>query len=415
MIFFEHEWVRIDTPNERGLALSEQLYSALAAFHEKAGRHYYSLIHNGVKFKHFVGVLQVGNEVIEVLPKVDQYTKLNDSVWRDVLIDMLRISGKIRVKQAGAAAQNLKRNSLLDLLFENFISSVEELLHTGIIKKYQTVQQNSKALRGSLAFSKHISQNLVHKERFYINNTSYNTNHTINRILYEALLVLKSINKASDLKSRIGYLLLNFPECSPVQVSESLFNKIVLNRKSRGYGNALLVAKLILLRLMPDLKSGKANVIALMFDMNELWESYILKSLQSVETKEGFPLEITGQVAEEFWNGRYVRSDIYIQAGSLNYIIDTKWKVIDAGEPAISDIQQMYIYNHHYKSAKSLLLYPKAKSNQKFFSKPYILRNLFLSDTTEHFCELAFVDVLNGDRLNFDIGIEILEILGLRP
>ncbi|RTZ50444.1 hypothetical protein EJ377_03040 [Chryseobacterium arthrosphaerae] len=37
-------------------------------------------------------------------------------------------------------------------------------------------------MKGSLQFSRHISQNLVHKERFYVKYSHYDVNHKIHCI-----------------------------------------------------------------------------------------------------------------------------------------------------------------------------------------------------------------------------------------
>jgi len=64
---FEHQSLRLDDGLDPGLL------KALQSFYGSGKDFpYYSLIHNGVKFCEYVGVIQVGKTVIEVLPKTDK-------------------------------------------------------------------------------------------------------------------------------------------------------------------------------------------------------------------------------------------------------------------------------------------------------------------------------------------------------
>ncbi len=128
------------------------------------------------------------------------------------------------VKSTGSSSLKLKLNSILELYFELFISEVEYLLHRGLIKRYRKNEGNQTSLKGALQFSKHISQNLVHKERFYVKYTQYSNEHTIHEILFKTINLLAHINSKPLLKGRIGALTLNFPEMKEIKVNESTFN-----------------------------------------------------------------------------------------------------------------------------------------------------------------------------------------------
>ena len=67
IIVFEHQRLRYDQGDQR---ISKELYEALERFHG-TGTPFFKLIYNGVQFNEYVGVLQVGGSLIEVLPKTD--------------------------------------------------------------------------------------------------------------------------------------------------------------------------------------------------------------------------------------------------------------------------------------------------------------------------------------------------------
>ena len=193
-----------------GNGLNEDQFSALQKHYGINGVPYYSLIHNGVKFNEHVGVLQIGNTTIEILPKAEKNTSEPTESWREVLIGMLQAVGMFNTQAPSSSSLKLKPNSILDLYFELYINELEYLLRRGLIKKYNKREGNKGALKGRLLFNKHIKKNLVHKQRFYVSYTNYDKDHLLHQILFTALDLLSSINYNPLLYSRIQKLLLNF-------------------------------------------------------------------------------------------------------------------------------------------------------------------------------------------------------------
>lgn len=356
---FEHQTVLLNQKFEDDVVFDQPKLDAFVRFFGK-GVPYYSLIRNGIQFNEYVGAIQVGSTLISVLPKADKRKKDDDAEkkkWNQVLIDMLRAVHGFNVKAPSSSHLKIKNNSVLDLYFELFVIETEYLLHRGLVKKYRKTEGNLNALKGSLLFSKQISKNLVHKERFYSKHSTYDTEHLLHIILYKTIQVLKRINTNSALVGRINALVLNFPEMPNQKITESDFDKLVFNRKTISYKKAIEIARLILLYYHPDLSKGRNDVLALMFDMNALWEQFVLVSLKKTH---GF--KVRGQASKYFWKPeggkrRSIKPDITVSTNENNYVLDTKWKLVDS-KPSIEDIRQMYAYHHYFEAKKVVLLYP---------------------------------------------------------
>ena len=143
-------------------------------------------------------------------------------------------------------------------------------------------------------------------------------------------------------------------------------------------------------------------MLALLFDMNSLWEEYILARLKQSEKE----VIIYGQQSTTFWNDISIRPDIVIESGKSKFIIDTKWKNINGGKPSTDDLRQMYVYNDYWKSDKAMLLYP---SNKTHFNS-FIEFEENSSKNSQHKCGLGKISIFTKDEtvLNDKIGQDIL-------
>ncbi|MBL1232568.1 MAG: hypothetical protein COA31_007605 [Flavobacteriales bacterium] len=395
---FEHQTIKLNQVIN-GVKINDAILKALQSYYGVKGVPFYSLVHNGIKFKEFVGVIQVGNLLIEVLPKADK-SDASESKWRDILIGMLRAVGAFDIQSSSESNLKVKSNTILDLYFEMYLKEVEYLLHNGLIKQYRKIEGNVTALKGSLQFAKHLQQNLTHKERFYVNYTTYDVEHKLHFILYKTVLLLKLINTNANLHGRIGVLLLHFPEMPDSQVTDSTFEKLVFNRKNQSYKKAIEIAKLLLLQYHPDISNGRNHVLALMFDMNKLWEQFVYVSLRKNKTPE---TTITAQTSKFFWkpgNGSRskMRPDIVINKDDKEncVVLDTKWKNLNGYNPSSNDLRQMYVYHEYYGAKRVALIYPgnpKKSSKGKFYPSKFY-------DKMDKECSIILLEVPDSTEAN---------------
>lgn len=411
---FEHQKLKADN-NE---VLTEQHLIALAKYQERTQSPYFRMGYKSVTFTEYVGAIRVGNLTIEVLPKQDKptglETKEEKKLWQKTLVKILRKVYGLEIHATSQANLSIHANSVFDLYFEIFIAENEYLIQTGLIKKYRKEEGNQNALKGSLLFGRHIQKNLTHQERFYVRYTAYDRNNPYNRVLYKTLKVLQYLNISPSLKSRVEGLILKFPELPDISVSETFFENLPINRKTENYQKALQISKLILLNYHPDLSKGTNDVLALMFDMNDLWERYVLASLRSVASSN--KIKVNTQETKYFWqsntgNRKKIRPDIILSnENGQRIVIDTKWKIREMGNPDDADLKQMFVYNQFWGANKSYLLYP-GKENAHLGGNFYELNpNSALSPKNQ--AHQIWVSVVNEENmLDKDLGKKILQLI----
>jgi 5-methylcytosine-specific restriction enzyme subunit McrC len=403
---FEHQRLYVGEQGFKQVHLDAFL--KLNEYHDS---NYFEPIAKGIKFNQYVGVIQVGGLTIEIHPKADKND--NDNKWKGVLLKMLKACGKLNPKSTGAANVKRQHLNLLEVYFELYLNEVDSLIRRGLIKQYRKQTENTKALKGKLEFAGQIRHNVVHKERFYTTHQVYDTNHILHQILFKALDIVDQFTRGSrlyDLSKRVS---LNFPEVEGKNITAQQINSVQLNRKSNSYTSALELARLIILNYSPDISSGKEKMLSLLFNMNDLWEEYILKQLQKACLEKD--IKVSGQESKSFWSNNSLRPDIVLRKGNQTYIIDTKWKRPDKSSASVGDLRQMYTYCRFWDAEKALLLYPgypRENSFEKYLTDDYSIDTKDNHILIKHQCKMGFGSVLdeNGE-LDPLIGENILKIL----
>jgi 5-methylcytosine-specific restriction enzyme subunit McrC len=153
-----------------------------------------------------------------------------------------------------------------------------------------------------------------------------------------------------------------------IKIRETMFDRIVLDRKTEPYRKALGIAKLILLNYHPDVNKGANNVLALMFDMNKLWEQFVYVSLRKHKDNSE---RIEAQNTKDFWKpiagkNSKMKPDIVLNKGTDECVVlDTKWKNLNGYNPSSEDLRQMFTYMKYYGAKKVALVYPGAENKNQ--------------------------------------------------
>lgn len=354
IVKFEHETLKIgDHPS-----FKRKHWHALIKLNNENEGNYFTIKPNGVKFNQFVGVIKVANCTIEILPKVDNGT--GDNNWQGLLTKMLQKCGNLKVQTSSNAKLKKSNLNLIELYFEDFLNEVDTLIHKGLVKKYRINTGNILALKGRMHFSQNIKRNLVHKERFYTSHEVYDVDHKIHQILSVALNTIDLLSRNLSILDKCKRVRFAFPNCKKINVTELTFKSIAVDRKASPYQRALELARLIILEYSPNISSGKENMISILFDMNKLWEEYILKILREASPKG---IKVLGKRSKLFWKSNRLEPDIILQKDNDIYVIDTKWKHPEK-KASIEDLRQVYAYGRYWKSNRVMLLYPGEKPKE---------------------------------------------------
>ena len=334
---------------------------ALQTFHGSGRKFpFYRLIHQGVRFRGYVGTIRVGETTIEILPKADRLG--DDEYWRGRLFDMLRVAHDLPLHTPSAAHLRTRPHDVLHLYLRLLLKQCERLYRRGLHRAYHVEEANATALSGRLLFGEHLRRNLVHRERFYVSRDRFDFATPLNRLLRQGLTEAVRLNGSRTLRPRFHRLLETWPELPPQPVTEATFERLRFPRGTEEYRPAVAIARLILLRHAGEHRGGR-DLPALLFNVNQLWEAFLERTLR----RELRDYAVSGQCRTAYWSApglpdSMLRPDLTLSdpvTGAPRFLLDAKWKVPHRHRPAAGDLQQLYTYGHVHGARGVGLLYPQ--------------------------------------------------------
>jgi 5-methylcytosine-specific restriction enzyme subunit McrC len=264
---------------------------------------------------------------------------------------------------------------LLEIFISMFLDELDKLIKSGIKSDYIQKEENLKFLKGKLKLNEQLKKNFIHKERFFVEYDEFMSDRIENRIIKSTLKYLYKNSKLNKNQKRIREFLFVFDEIKECKNIKIAFNNIKLNRLMKDYQNIILWAKIFLFGNSFTPYKGNSVAFALLFDMNQLFESYVYHYLKK-RIKNIKAQDKTHHLA--YLNGKekkfQLKPDIAVDNGKI--ILDTKWKILNKEKTHNginqADIYQLYAYGTKYQNCKKLfLVYPKdneiENSYYKFF------------------------------------------------
>jgi 5-methylcytosine-specific restriction enzyme subunit McrC len=343
--------------------------------HRKKGK-------NFIRIKNYVGVVETKDHtVIEILPKIYlENTKDEIETSRKIFLRMLRHLRNSPFKSIDNAFLKSTRFPILEIFIHTFLEELDILIKRGIKKHYVTQEENVRFLKGSFNFSKQIQHNLLHKERFYVKFDEFNENIPHNRLVNSTLMALLKTTKSATNKIRILEYLGFFENVQlSINIQKDLNQIKDLNRLFSDYKTILRWTRVFLLGESFTNFKGKNLNKAILFPMERIFEDYIGYGFKKYCQSATVTLQEKkiALVNEHVGSAKFKLKPDIIISGTSNFIIDTKWKIIDQTKSkenykiSQADMYQLYAYGKKYgtilkASPKLILLYPQ----QDTFDRP---------------------------------------------
>ena len=328
---------------------------------------------SSVKFSQYCGVIALGDDTLEILPKI--YGREQDAEEsRRVLIHMLFTARRMKLHRGAFSAIGLQNKHLLDVFIRQFCEELFQQLRHGMIRRYVDRSDNLTVLRGKLNIGRHLRLNATSAQRLYCEFDELIEDNAYNQIIKCVVSMLFGVSMVGATKRALTELLHRLDHVTSRIVSVGEVERIQMDRTLSRYSATFEYCRWFLSNQNPDVSSGKNRYLSLLFDMNRLFEEFVAQKLRPHAWTCGYRLRTQGpqlRLALHDSTGEEVfvmKPDISLTDadGRLVAIMDTKWKRADEGERKLgvsqADLYQMVSYGHRYGCSEIFLLYPKTEA-----------------------------------------------------
>jgi 5-methylcytosine-specific restriction enzyme subunit McrC len=365
----EHENLKIGSRDPLHKVLSEDQAHALKELEATLPKGVMRWGHRSVKFRQYCGVIALGADSIEILPKIHG-RETDPGISRQILVKMLYAARELTPSLHGAANIDLQKHHLLDVFINHFCGLLYEQIHKGLVKVYVENEANLPVVRGRMLVGRQFKVNLAHNERVFCVYDELQEDNAYNQAIKATLRLLYSVARASRLRQKLTELLFIFDDIQDLRVTASDVRGLPRNRLVSRYEEIFRLCEWFLSGVSPDVVVGKNPAVALLFDMNRVFEAFIASRMRKVV--QGFGNKLRAQGPQRYLGEEQdsqkklflLRPDMSVLdcGGQIVFIADTKWKLLDASDSKYgvsqTDIYQMLAYGTQYNCQRLALVYP---------------------------------------------------------
>lgn len=317
-----------------------------------------------IKATQYVGMVASGDIRLEILPKIDG---LGKGQTRHSLMRMIATAWEVPVWDGAVAEHDYQSSDLLELLIRLFARKLLQQIRSGLHRAYRGQESDLSRLRGKLNITRQFTRLAAQPQMLACRYEEFTSDNPLNRLLLCAVTFLMRRSMRSETQRLLSEIRSHFEDIADVSVAVALDQKVTLDRTNQRWGLSATLARLFLSSSYQTVHGDAQQGIALLFDMNVLFEAFMAALIRRACIPLGYKVHVQGPQrclarTHADRSAFQTKPDLTLELDGVVTIIDTKWKRLDPTQPyfdvAQADAYQMHGYAHVYGSQAAILLYP---------------------------------------------------------
>jgi 5-methylcytosine-specific restriction enzyme subunit McrC len=403
---FEHEYTEGFDWTERDCAALERLRRATGVEilrpTVRAGR-------RELQAAEQVGVVRLGARTIQILPKIHRAASGATERERAAeatrnLLHMLAHAGQLPVREHQLAPLLRRGADWFEILTRLFAAHLLEAWQRGAHRHYRTAEEELPVLKGKWLIAEQLRRP-ARRHTFAVAHDEFTADNQLNRVLRFVVERLWQLTRDGGNRQLLGELRQWMEEVTlSMRITAADAAPSLLTRLNRHYEPLLALARLFLEGGSLQLAAQDFNTFAFVFDMNRLFESFLvnfirrradilppaLAACEALPQTRGATLYLArderGRAAFQ------LKPDLALRRGdSFPLLLDAKYKRLKPQDARLgvstADFYQMHAYARRYECPRVLLLYPQTAD----MTTP--LRAHFTVEGGAHIIEAATVNL----------------------
>lgn len=184
--------------------------------------------------------------------------------------------------------------AVLDLLSRLLTKGANVLLKRGIAKEYRTHEEEIAGIKGKVELSKTIKSNRHREGKTICTLDDLTGDILLNQIVYTTMYkVLGNKDLDENVKKDLLRTFLRFPKVTIININQSTFKDVRLNRNNRFYRLIISVCEMLYDKMLPDKQHpGEYRFIDFTRDedeMNRIFEAF-LRNFYHQECSDEYPI-----------------------------------------------------------------------------------------------------------------------------
>jgi len=335
----------------------------------------------GFRTAQFVGLVRLEGATIEILPKLYRGSSEppQHMAARNLLV-LLAHAFDLGLRDTGIASVVSEHGDWFEALAALFAARLMDLWQRGPQRTYQSLDEDLPVLKGKLRVGEQLRRPEQY-QRLAVRYDEFTVDHPRNQVLRAAVELLWQITRLPANRRQLGILrewLEQVTLLPPITAAQMALPP--LTRLNRHYAPLVNLARLLLQRAAPYLTIGTHETYAFVFDMNQLFESFLTGFIRRHRVAILPPSLARAELLVQARSFRQhlalrdgakqaflLKPDLALRLdGRAPLLVDMKYKLLDASSGRLgvapSDFYQMMAYAHRFACPHVLLLYPQMSS-----------------------------------------------------
>lgn len=360
------EHSRVDFPVELDTSRNHQRLEDASA---RVGRRAFETRSGRLFTKGVVGVVDTGNLIVEILPKIHRGGGINES--RQFLIDLLQFTASESGIAVAAGRVDAGSNSLMELFLSWIVSTVLDHVSSGIPRRYVVREEISTAVRGRISLHRLARAAPGKAFELTVRHAPLSQDNALTRILRWLLVQVRLRSRSQTTRARCDAALDALRGAKDVAAADLPFERVSLTPWENHWESVVEFAKALAREAPPNAtRAGTLPSLAILFTLHDLFETAL---------RQVFRTGLKGSIVLTYSPRKYLlqsssdpgvtalrlKPDFVFRSVGENAELapgDAKWKDIIGNAPDVrleaADAYQLSAYLLALRAAKGFIFCP---------------------------------------------------------